>query len=162
MTPPVPLLDGQTASVRGPAVLSFEAPRKRPRLPPRPKVQKSGLAIITQRRDFLLAARAFRQGTTGFHLQARKREAGEDIAGIRVGFTCSKKVGNAVARGHAKRRLREVARAVLPVAGLEGWDYVLVGRNGTTDSADFEQMKVDLARAVARLHDLSARGVIPS
>nr|WP_236951466.1 ribonuclease P protein component [Ketogulonicigenium robustum] len=107
---------------------------------------------MTQRRDFLLAARALRMGLPGFHLQARKRAPDEGVGGIRVGFTCSKKVGNAVARGHAKRRLREVARVVLPTAGLDGWDYVLIGREGATARADFLQMQADLARAVARLH----------
>ncbi|MEO0999163.1 MAG: ribonuclease P protein component, partial [Pseudomonadota bacterium] len=58
------------------------------------------------RRDFLAAARARRQVTPGFLLQARQRAPGEVSATpVRIGYTCSKKVGNAVARNRAKRRL---------------------------------------------------------
>ena len=77
------------------------------------------LKVLTKRGDFVRASTALRQGTTGIHLQARKRGEGE-ADGIRVGYTCSKKVGNSVARNRAKRRLREVARLVLPTEGLDG------------------------------------------
>lgn len=72
--------------------------------------------------------------------------------GVRVGFTCSKKVGNAVARNRAKRRLREVARAVLPAEGREGWDYVLIGRPEVTAALPFPQLLADLSHALARVH----------
>lgn len=110
------------------------------------------LSRLKVRADFLRAARARRQGTGAFLLQARKRGAEEDAEGIRVGFTCSKKVGNAVARNRAKRRLREVARLVLPGAGHDGWDYVLIGRAGATATRDFAALSDDLRRALARIH----------
>ena len=75
--------------------------------------------VLKKRADFLRAANARRQGTSGFHLQARER--GDD-APFRVGYTCSKKVGNAVARNRAKRRLREIARLVMPSHAQAGWD----------------------------------------
>jgi ribonuclease P protein component len=83
----------------------------------------------------------------------------EDL-GVRVGFTCSKKVGNAVARNRAKRRLREIARLVLPEVGLEGWDYVLIGRATLTAVHPFDRMQDDLRHALARVHasTVSARG----
>ena len=111
------------------------------------------LSVLTQRADFLRAARARRQPMPGFLLQARLR-APEEVAAtpIRIGFTCSKKVGNAVARNRAKRRLREIARAILPVAGRPGWDYVLVGRQGETADLPFDQLKADLAQALGKLH----------
>ena len=87
--------------------------------------------ILAKRADFLRAAQARRQGTPAFLLQARAR--GDDSPTVRVGYTCSKKIGNAVARNRAKRRLREVARAVLPGMARPGWDYVLVGRPGCDD-----------------------------
>ena len=68
-------------------------------------------ATLTQRADFLSAAKARRQGTAGFLLQARRR--GDD-GPARIGYTCSKKIGNAVARNRAKRRLRAIAREILP------------------------------------------------
>lgn len=109
---------------------------------------------LTKRADFLRAAQARRQGTPGFLLQARERKAGEPASPemIRVGFTCSKKLGNAVARNRAKRRLREIARMVLPTGGHAGWDYVLVGRPEATASRDFAALKADLARALGQIH----------
>lgn len=106
------------------------------------------LTVLTKRADFIAASHAKRQGTPGIHLQARKR----DDTGIRVGFTCSKKVGNAVARNRAKRRLREVARLVLPTHGRDGWDYVLVGRKEVTATLPFMQLQSDLIRALKKVH----------
>ena len=61
-------------------------------------------------------------------------------------------LGNAVARNRAKRRLREIARLVLPQAGRAGWDYVLVGRHTATATRDFALMQADLKRALDRVH----------
>lgn len=97
------------------------------------------------------ASHAHRQGTPGIQLQGRKRAEGE-AAGIRVGYTCSKKVGNAVARNRAKRRLREVARIVLPEMGRDGWDYVLVGRKDLTATLPFDKLVADLRRAMKKVH----------
>ena len=109
------------------------------------------LQVLSKRADFVRASNARRQGTPSIHLQARPRAKGE-AAGIRVGFTCSKKVGNSVARNRAKRRLREVARMVLPSEGREGWDYVLVGRNTVTAETPFTDLIRDLRRAMAKVH----------
>ena len=109
------------------------------------------LEVLTKRSDFLAASHAKRQGTPGIHLQARERSPDEADC-IRVGYTCSKKVGNAVARNKAKRRLREVARLILPTHGKIGWDYVLVGRKNVTAELPFEQMKSDLIRALEKVH----------
>ncbi len=105
---------------------------------------------LKNRPDFLRAASAARQSAGGFMLQARAR--GDDDPLVRVGYTASKKIGNAVARNRAKRRLREVVRAVLPGAGMPGWDYVLVARPGVTVSRDFAVMLDDLRGALARIH----------
>ncbi len=110
-------------------------------------------AILTlvHRADFLAAARARRQSRPGLTLQARPREPGE-AAAIRVGFTCSKKLGNAVTRNRAKRRLREVARREVPQGGRPGWDYVLVGRPGLTVARPFASLCEDLASALRAIH----------
>jgi ribonuclease P protein component len=106
--------------------------------------------ILTKRRDFIAASHGRRQGTPGIHLQGRHRDDGNDL--MRVGYTCSKKVGNAVARNRAKRRLREIARLILPVHGRPGWDYVLVGRAETTGTLPFLQLQSDLIRALEKVN----------
>lgn len=106
--------------------------------------------VLRKRAEFLRAASARRQGMPGFLLQARERG---DTGGFRVGYTCSKKLGNAVARNRAKRRLRAVARAVMPQAARPGWDYVLVGRPQATIARDFADLCADLRKALARIHD---------
>lgn len=119
--------------------------------PPGPAAAPS-LTVLSRRADFVRASNALRASVPAFGLQARQRAAAESAAGLRVGFTCSKKVGNAVARNRAKRRLRAIARLVLPDAGLPGWDYVLIGRPGITATHDFAAMQSDLRAALARLH----------
>ena len=117
-----------------------------------PAVASCGFVLETlqNRPDFLRAAQARRQGTAGFLLQARAR--GDDKPLVRIGFTASKKIGNAVARNFAKRRLRELARAVLPGLARPGWDYVLVARPGATTTRSFALLLTDLATALRSLH----------
>jgi ribonuclease P protein component len=111
------------------------------------------MTTLARRGDFLAAARAARAATPGFVLQARERPEGTEAQrGIRVGFTCSKKVGNAVARNRAKRRLRALARSVLARRGQPGWDYVLIGRERETATRDFARMTRELATALDRVH----------
>jgi ribonuclease P protein component len=106
------------------------------------------LVTLTRRADFLAAARGRRQTRPGLMLQARRRGPGEAPDAIRVGFTCSRKVGNAVARNRAKRRLRAAARAVLAEHGRPGWDYVLIGRPEATAARPFAALCDDLRSAL--------------
>ncbi|MCC6306270.1 MAG: ribonuclease P protein component [Rhodobacteraceae bacterium] len=113
---------------------------------------------LRRRADFLRVAEGRRVATAGFLLQGRARPEAPGAA-PRVGFTCSRKLGNAVVRNRAKRRLRALARAVLAGAAWPGWDYVLVGRPGATTARPFAAMEGDLRRALARLH--AAAGAAP-
>src|SRR6056297_2480016 len=107
------------------------------------------LDVLRKRADFLAAARARRQGTSTMMVQGRDRRDGDP--GVRVGFTCSKKVGNAVALNRAKRRLRAVASEIVPARGQPGWDYVLIGRATETGARPFDDLRRDLAFALDRL-----------
>ena len=111
-------------------------------------------AGIKQRRDFVRAANhGQRLGLPGLNLQARRRRAEEPAeAPVRVGYTCSKKVGGAVQRNRAKRRLRAAAAQVLPGLARPGWDYVLIGRRDATAERPFPELLADLAAGLARLH----------
>ncbi|NRA98420.1 MAG: ribonuclease P protein component [Rhodobacteraceae bacterium] len=111
------------------------------------------ISVLTKRADFLKANGGRRAHMPGFTLQARKRREDETSATpIRVGFTCSKKVGNAVARNRAKRRLREIARLTLPAHGNPGWDYVLIGKRDVTATRVFADLRCDLENALAKVH----------
>jgi ribonuclease P protein component len=105
---------------------------------------------MRKRADFLKAASARRQGTSGFLLQARDRADGTGT--VRVGFTASKKIGNAVLRNRAKRRLRALAREGLPLLARPGWDYVLVARPEATVTRPYADLRADLAQALRSIH----------
>ena len=107
------------------------------------------LERLTKRADFQVLTRSHRIHSTSFVLQSHNRN---DRAPLRVGFTCSKKVGNAVVRNRAKRRLRELARSVLPIFGKIGHDYVLIGRSNATSTTKFAVMQTELETALKKLH----------
>ncbi|SLN27713.1 ribonuclease P protein component [Pseudooctadecabacter jejudonensis] len=107
------------------------------------------LPILQKRAEFVAASRAKWQSGQGLTVQMRDR--GDGDATVRVGFTCSKKVGNAVARNRAKRRLREIARLDLLTHAKPGHDYVLIGKRDVTAARTFEDLRADLATAMAKL-----------
>ena len=84
----------------------------------------------------------------GFVLLVRPR--GDDDATMRVGFTVTKKIGNAVVRNRMKRRFRALARETLPDHGIPGADHVLIGRAGGVER-DYASLAAELKRALKKL-----------
>lgn len=107
-----------------------------------------GAAIgrLTKRAEFLQVAASRRKwAAPGVVLQAMKRPDGGE--GVRVGFTATRKLGGAVERNRARRRLRAAAQAILPVAAIPGHDYVLIARAGTL-TRPWPMLLEDLRKAI--------------
>ncbi|MEQ1889381.1 MAG: ribonuclease P protein component [Alphaproteobacteria bacterium] len=124
-----------------------------------PMAKSAGMRTerLTKRPQFLHVAKGAKAAMPGFILQARPRSQPRDApietgsVPCRIGFTATKKIGNAVARNRARRRLRAAADAMLPLHGRPGFDYVLVGRAMTQDRA-FDALCDDLQKALDRVH----------
>ena len=88
----------------------------------------------------------------GFVLLVRRRDDADHHppGAMRVGFTVTKKIGNAVVRNRMKRRLRALARELLPVAGVPGADHVLIGREGGIER-DFALLRAELVKALRKV-----------
>ena len=111
----------------------------------------SGLVRLKTRADFLRVAAGRRRAVRpGLVLQAAPRPPGNGAAMVRVGFTASRKVGNAVVRNRAKRRLRAAAAEVLARDGRKGTDYVLIARGGT-GGLPYAELVGDLKAALRRI-----------
>ncbi len=89
----------------------------------------------------------------GFVLLVRPRNDGSPA--MRVGYTVTKKIGNAVVRNRMKRRFRALAAAMLPGGGVPGADHVLIGRAGGVER-DFALLKAELGKALRKLAALLA------
>jgi ribonuclease P protein component len=134
----------------------------------------TALLRLKRREDFLRVAASRRRWVTpAFILQARERREppegaapavparvpGSILAGstgpgltgeVRVGFTVSRKVGNAVVRNRVRRRLRAAAAEVLPMGAAPGFDLVLVGRTGAL-TYPYPRLLQDLTVALDKL-----------
>ena len=84
----------------------------------------------------------------GFVLLVRPRDDADDT--IRVGFTVTKKIGNAVVRNRMKRRFRALVRETFPDHAIPGADHVLIGRAGGIER-DYASLASELKRAFKKL-----------
>ena len=120
-----------------------------PECSPRTRPQEAQrLIILRKRSDFLAANAGKRASAPGFVLLVRDRADGDPAK--RIGFTVTKKIGGAVVRNRMKRRLRALARDLLPISGFAGSDHVLIGRAGGIER-DFATLRLELERALKRL-----------
>ncbi len=104
-------------------------------------------ARLKRRAEFLrVAAKGRKAATHGLVLQALPHA---DPGPARIGFTVTKKIGNAVVRNRTRRRLKEAARLELAEHPIAGVDLVLIGREGTR-GRDFSQLRDDLVRALRK------------
>ena len=112
------------------------------------------LEKITKRVDYAQMRRGHIISTSGFILQGRARHSDSLVNPnvARYGLTCSKRIGNAVKRNRAKRRLRSAVMAVLPYSALQGWDYVLIGKTNSTENLPFDIIKDSLTKALSKIH----------
>ena len=85
----------------------------------------------------------------GFVLLVRPRDDADQT--MRIGYTVTKKIGNAVVRNRMKRRFRAMARDLLPDLGIAGADHVLIGRAGGVER-DFATLTAELRKALGKLH----------
>ena len=116
----------------------------------------SHLAVqkLRKRGEFLAAAKARTMVRHGIVVQCRLREDIKPHMGL--GVTATRKLGTAVVRGRVKRRLRALARQVLPEYGRQGHDYVFIGRNAT-HSKSFQGLIRDSVTALKALHKDGAK-----
>jgi ribonuclease P protein component len=116
--------------------------------PPEPTAARPAPERLKRRAEFVRLARTGRKAPMpGMVVQALPRD--DAAAPVRLGFTVTKRVGNAVLRNRIRRRMKEAARLVLRATPLTGADLVLIGRAGT-EHRDFQALQDDLRRALAR------------
>ena len=118
-------------------------------------IKNISLSRLKKRSEFLRVASArLKRVTPGLILQGRKHTLKEiessKIETLRLGFTVSKKVGNAVVRNRVKRRLKAAAQAILPIKAPTHVDLVIIGRQNTL-KRPFPDLLADLENALGKL-----------
>jgi ribonuclease P protein component len=110
-------------------------------------IAKPKITRIQKRADFLACAKAPHCARGAVLIQARARD---DSPIVRAGFTATKRIGGAVERNRAKRRMREAARLILPDLAHPGFDYVFIARGGVT-TRPWPRLLDDVKSALIRL-----------
>jgi ribonuclease P protein component len=113
------------------------------------------MQTLSRRVDFLAANKGRRRVTPGFILITHERDGDAEA---RVGFTVTKKIGNAVVRNRMKRRFRALAREVIAPVAQPNRDYILIGRAGGIER-DYATLKVELSAALGEKKSVRAEPV---
>ena len=115
------------------------------------------MKTIPSRAGFLVArSKGAKALARGLVIQAIARDSDD----WRIGLTATKKIGNAVTRNRARRRMRALARDHLSPLAKKGIDYVLIARHDTA-TANWQDMANGLQKAVRYLHRTIATGTSP-
>ena len=120
------------------------------------------MARLKKRAEFVWVASGAKWGTKSALLQARAPKT--DVGPIRIGFTATKRLGNAVIRNRAKRRLKAASDELFPSLARPGMDYVLIARPGAL-TQPYKLLLDDIKEALKRVHartDAGGRGGKPS
>ncbi len=118
------------------------------------------ILTFKKRKDFLRVAKEYHVATRNMVLQAARSLF--DDEDIRVGYTATKKIGNAVVRARSKRRLRAIVREILKDHAYTNIDYIFIARNSTA-VCDYKELKKDTIYAIKRINkNFSPNDKLPS
>lgn len=148
--PRLPHPDGDRRGPQGAGAAPRQGPQEAVGLtdPPVSATDRIATGKLRRRRSFLFVAQGLKAGRPSCLVQMRDRADGSGA--VNIGYTASKKVGGAVERNRAKRRLREAARLLLPERAAPGFDYVFIA-NARTPGVSWAQLLDDVTAALQRL-----------
>ncbi len=111
---------------------------------------KTPLTILRRRTEFLAIAKTGRKWVAPGLILQMSTHTHEDAGVVRYGLTASSKIGNAVIRNRARRRLRALVAGLFPFHAAQGRDYVVIAR-AVTPKRESAELKQDLMTALKKL-----------
>ena len=121
------------------------------------ELSSKSVSTLKKRSDFLRLRSGKRHTTKSLILQSAKIGPDKTDISVHVGYTVTKKVGNAVVRNRIRRRLREAVKQVFPLKSTPNHDYVIIGKHGAL-TQNFTSILKDLEQALDHVHRIKAKG----
>lgn len=112
------------------------------------------IARLKRRAEYVYVRGGLSERRRSVVVQARRRQGRDEVG---LGFTATKKIGGAVVRNRAKRRLRSAAYELADRRGLAGVDYVFIARRDTAEVA-WQRLLDDMESALISLADALSEG----